>query len=159
EEAIRRGHLNVAAVLERFGATTTSHPTNDEPTYVAAALRGDRAELERLVKVHPEYRRSTAAIFTAARLDRADAVALLLDLGTPIEVEDEQRQRPLHIAGYHDATRVAQLLIDRGAEIDPRETSWSNTPLDGAIWGQHTKFVELLGRYSSDVWSLVFIGQ
>ena len=41
------------------------------------------------------------------REDRADVVAFLLDLGTPIEVEDAQKQRPLHVAAANDAVDVA----------------------------------------------------
>lgn len=63
------------------------------------------------------------------------------------------------MAAYHDAANAAQLLIDRGAEIDPVEKNWSNTPLDAAIYGQHQRVIDLLGRYSRDVWSLTFIGQ
>jgi hypothetical protein len=76
----------------------------------------------------------------------------------PIEVENEQKQRPLHIAAWHDALRVAQLLIDRGAEIDPVESSWSNTPLDFAVYGQLPRMIELLSHHSRDIWNLVFTG-
>jgi len=112
-----------------------------------------------MVGEHPELLRSTGALFGAARRDRADVVELLLDLGTPIDLENGEKERALHIAAYQNAVRVAELLIARGAEIDPVETSWGNTPIDGAIYAQHPAMIELLGRYSSDVWCLVFVAQ
>ena len=62
------------------------------------------------------------------------------------------------IAGYNDSIRVAALLIERGAEIDPVESNWSNTPLDCAVYSQHPRMIELLGRFSRDVWNLTFTG-
>ena len=90
--------------------------------------------------------------------DRADVVAFLLDLGIPIEIEDRHKNRPLHTAAAHDALRVAALLIERGAEIDPVETNWDNTPLDFAVYHQKPRMIELLSRVSRDVWNLTFTG-
>ncbi|MEP6491507.1 MAG: ankyrin repeat domain-containing protein [bacterium] len=158
EEAIRNGRIEIAELLARYGATTGTASLSDEDRFVAAALQLDRQEALKLVANHPEFLRSPKAMFAAASHDRDDAVALLLDLGTPIEVEDDKHQRTLHIAAYNGALHVMRLLIDRGAEIDPVETNWNNTPLDAAIYGQQTAVIDLLGRYTSDVWSLTFIG-
>jgi ankyrin repeat protein len=83
---------------------------------------------------------------------------LLLDLGVSVEIEDPQKQRPLHVAAAHDAVTVAKLLIDRGAELDPYELNYSNTPLDFAVYYEHTRMIELLSRHSRDVWNLTFVG-
>ena len=107
---------------------------------------------------HPEYLHSTKAIFAAARQDRADVVAFLLDLGTPIEVEDAKKQRPLHVAAANDAVRVAGLLIQRGAEVDPYELNYNNTPLDFAVYHDYPRMIELLIPHSRDVWNLTFVG-
>lgn len=159
EMAVRRGALGVASALAKFGAKTGSLEADDEQQFVAAALSMDRPEAERLIRRHPEYLKSTRAIFTASEHDHADVVAMLLDLGMSPNVEDRQQQRPLHMAAYANATRVIQLLIDRGAEIDPVEKNWNNTPLDSAIYSQASQAIEILGRYSRDVWCLTFIGQ
>jgi ankyrin repeat protein len=111
-----------------------------------------------LLAQHPEYLRSPKAIFAAAKRDRADVVEFLLDLGVSIEIEDAQRQRPLHIAAGNDALRVAALLIERGAEIDPVELNWNNTPIDWAVYCEYPRMIELLGRYTRDVGNLAFIG-
>jgi hypothetical protein len=67
--------------------------------------------------------------------------------------------RPLHVAASHDARRVATLLLERGAEIDPRETQWGNTALDFAVHFGLTSMIDLLAPHSRDVWNLVFTGQ
>lgn len=77
---------------------------------------------------------------------------------TSPDVEDAEKQRPLHIAGYGDAVRVGQLLIARGAEIDPREATYGNTPLDCAVYYENQRMTELLAGHSRDIWNLVYIG-
>ncbi|HTE45446.1 MAG TPA: ankyrin repeat domain-containing protein, partial [Gemmatimonadaceae bacterium] len=148
----------IADLLVRHGGMPPSRVPPDENQFVDAAMRLDRPEAERLLALHPEFLRSPKAMFAAAARDRDDVVRLLLDLGTPLEVESAQRERTLHIAAYNDAPRVAQLLIDRGAEIDPVETAWSNTPIDAAIWGQQSRIIDLLGPHTNDVWNLTFLG-
>jgi ankyrin repeat protein len=159
EQAVRLGHLEMAELLAHDGAETRELVLDDEEAYVAAALRLDGTELERLLASHPEFRESTRAIFRAAREDRVDTVALLLDFGTPVEVRDEKEQRPLHAAARENAVRVAELLIARGAEIDPYELSYNNTPLDFAVYADHREMIEVLAPHSRDVWNLVRMGR
>jgi ankyrin repeat protein len=75
-----------------------------------------------------------------------------------VELENENGQRPLHAAAWSDAVGVARLLIERGAEVDPIETEWNNTPMDFAVYGQHHRMIDFLARYTRDIWNLVFIG-
>lgn len=159
EEALRAGHADIAELLAQHGAQRVQIVLDDEEAFVAAALRLDRQQIERLVTTHPEFLRSPKAIFAAAKQDRTDAVALMLDLGTPIEIEDSKKQRPLHVAAYANALEVAKLLIARGAEIDPVELNWNNTPIDFAVYAGHTAMADLLAGYTRDVGNLVFLGK
>jgi ankyrin repeat protein len=159
EHTVRLGHAEMAELLVRYGAQRQEVVLDDEDRYVAACLGLNREEAGRFLSRHPEYLQSTKAIFAAAEKDRADVVAFLLDLGTPIEVEDSKKQRPLHVAAASDAVKVAELLIERGAELDPYELNYSNTPLDFAAYFEHGRMIELLTRYSRDVWNLVPLGQ
>jgi ankyrin repeat protein len=158
-EASRRGFREMAELLLRYGAVPASEPLTTEEEYVAACLRMDREAVRTMLREHSELLASPAAIFAAAGQDRADVVEFLLDLGTPIEVEDAQKQRPLHIAAQSNAVRTAQLLIDRGAEIDARESQWGGTALGNAHWGARREAIDLLSRYSRDVWELVPLGK
>jgi len=103
---------------------------------------------------------SPKAMIVAVMRDRADVVELLLDLGMSPDIEDpeEGKQRPLHVAAYHDSLAIAKLLVARGAQIDPREARYESTPLWGAVWGQQQRMIDFLSPLSSDVWALAFVG-
>ena len=158
EYAMRRGQEAFAQLLARYGATPTETPIDPEGAFVTACLRFDRPGVARLLADHPDLLQSPDAIFAAIKHDRADIVAWLLDLGTSIEIEDQRQQRPLHVAAANGAVRVAELLIARGAEIDPIESGWKNTPIDFAVYHDHPPMIDLLSRHTRDMGNLVFLG-
>jgi ankyrin repeat protein len=55
--------------------------------------------------------------------------------------------------------KSAQLLIDRGADVDWREEAHQAIPLGVASWAGQRRMVELLGRYSRDVWEVTYTGR
>jgi len=158
ELALRHGFTEMADLLLRHGAVPSGYVPDERARFVQACLRLDRVAVGRALSDHPELRQSTDAIFEAARRDRADVIALLLDLGMSPDVVTSTNERALHNAAYHDALAAAAILIERGAEIDPVESEWSNTPLGSAVYAQHTRMIEFLGRYSRDIWELTFVG-
>jgi ankyrin repeat protein len=158
EFAMRQGRTEIAELLARHGAPRIEIALDEEEQYVAAGLRLDRDAVQRALAQHPEYLQSTKAMFAAAKRDRADVVAFLLELGTPLEVRDDKNQRALHVAAANDAVNVAKLLIERGAQIDPYELNYSNTPLDFAAWNEYGRMTDLLRPHSKDVWNLTTIG-
>src|SRR4029079_9224605 len=115
----------------RHGAKRTGTPPEGLDAFVAASLALNLDAMRSLVAEHPEYLANPRAIRKAIESDRVDVAKALLDLGMSPDVSDgtEGNSRPLHAAAYHGATRVAQLLIDRGAEIDFRESSYDAIPL------------------------------
>ena len=153
------GFTDAAALLVRYGAMPEQREPDAESDFLAACLHTNKPAADAILAAHPELLTRPRALHQAARLDRPDVVAFLLDLGAPIEVEDAKRMRPLHVAAWHDARNVATLLIDRGAEVDPRETEWGNTPLDFAVHFGLTSMIDLLAPHSRDIWNLVFTGQ
>jgi ankyrin repeat protein len=158
EEAVRAGHSEIAELLVRHGAERSAIDKEGLPAFIAACLRLDRSEAKRLLENHPEYLQSSDAFTTAVKKDGEDIAAFLLDLGMPVEIEFDHKQRPLHLAARYDAVDVARLLIRRGAEIDPVESNWNNTPIDFAIYHEHQRMIGLLSRYTRDVGCLTFIG-
>jgi len=158
EFAVCEGHADIAELLVRHGATRVDVAPDDDREFVAACLRLDHEAMTRAVTTHPEYLRSPKAIFKATMQDRADVVAALLDLGVSTEVEDDSHQRPLHVAAFNDALRVATLLIERGAQIDAVVPAWDSTPIGYAIYREHSRLVDVLSRHSRDVGNLVFVG-
>jgi ankyrin repeat protein len=160
EEAQRRGFAEMADLLLRFGAAPSAAPLEGEEAFAAACFSLDRAAAQALIEAHPQHLLAPRPMIMAAELDRADVVGFLLDLGMAPDIEDVEhgRQRPLHAAAYHDSVRVAELLIERGAEIDPRDATHQSTPLWFAVWDHRSRAIELLSRFSRDVRSLTFTG-
>jgi uncharacterized protein len=159
EDALRLGHTEIADLLTRYGARASPSILRtgiEEFTESCFAL--DRERARKFVAEHPEFVLSTTPIFAAAKLDRADVVELLLDLGTSIEIEDEKKQRPLHIAAAHDSIEVAKLLIEQGADLEAVESNWNNTPLDFALYGNLPRMTQLLSDVSNDVFRLTWCG-
>jgi ankyrin repeat protein len=148
----------MAELLVRYGATPSSFIREGVGVFTDVCFRLDEKEARALIEQHPEYLHSTVPIFAAAKRDRADVVALLLDLGTPIELADDSQQRPLHVAAYSNALNVARLLIDRGAEVEPVESTWNNLPLDFALYANLSQMSEFLSRYTKDVFRLAWTG-
>jgi ankyrin repeat protein len=125
---------------------------------IAACLRGDTTAIRDEIAKHPEFLKSHEALFAAAKYNRRDAVELLLDLGTSPNVESRAGERALHIAAYDDAVDVGELLIARGADVDPIGRQYSNTPLGGAMHCQSARMITLLARHSRSAWELGYAG-
>jgi ankyrin repeat protein len=159
EGALLSGNTEMAELLLRYGARTPATPLDGLDAFSAAALRLDAAEVHRLAARHPEYLKAPESMLTAARLDRVDAVRLLLDVGMSPDVATDKGERGLHAAAYANALGAAQLLLDRGAAVDPVNTEWDSTPLGAAAYAQHPRMIELLGRVSRDVWNLASTGK
>jgi ankyrin repeat protein len=158
EAAVRRGCTEIAELLVQHGAPRIAVTPDAIEVFGAAAFRLDRDAVRSELTQHPEYASDPRTMHTAAKRNRADVVELLLDQGVSPDVANKQNERPLHMAAYANALDVARLLIARGAEIDPVESNWNNTPLAAAIYAQHQQMIELLGRYSRDMWELVYSG-
>jgi ankyrin repeat protein len=159
EEAVRNGFSEMAELLARHGATRSEVALEGIEAFSAACFRLDRETAQALLEGHPEYLKSTQTIFAAAKQDRSDVVELLLDFGVSADVHDRENQRALHIAAYDDSIRVGSLLLERGAEVDPVESRWGNTPLDAAVHSDSARMIDLLCRVSRDVWNLSFTGK
>jgi ankyrin repeat protein len=158
EVAVLSGRTEMAELLLRHGATASTPVLEPDEAFIAACMRLDRPAARTILERHPEYRRSHRPMFEAAKRDRPDVIAFLLGLGVPLEIENRQKARALHDAAAHNALRAAAFLIARGAEIDPRETMYNNTPLGWAAHYDHVEMLDFLSRHSRDVWNLAFCG-
>jgi ankyrin repeat protein len=160
QEAISRQHYDVAALLLEFGADPTPLRLTPVEEFTEAVLRLDRSAAERLLEQHPRFRTDARPLFTVVERDRADALALLLDLGVNPDLADASAggRRALHVAAWAGAERAAALLIERGADVDARESMFNAVPLGVAAWAQYPGMVEMLGRHSRSIWELVYSG-
>jgi ankyrin repeat protein len=158
ELALMESLPEMAELLARHGASRVTPALDETERFIDATLRLDREGAHALLVAHPDYLASPAALFEAAKRDRPDALALLLDLGFPLELQDSTGKRALHGAAASGALRAAAFLVERGAEIDPRESSYNGAPIGWAAHGDKKEMVRFLSRYSRDIWALCFNG-
>jgi uncharacterized protein len=154
ELALLNDFPEMAELFAQHGARRSTPNLRDDDQFVRACMRLDRDEAERLLRAHPEYLHSPTAMFHAARRDRLDVLALLLDLGFSVDVQDHTGTRPLHEAAVNNAIASARLLIERGAEVDARESRFNAPPIGWAAHGERTEMVRLLSGYSRAIWIL-----
>ncbi|MFN8574110.1 MAG: ankyrin repeat domain-containing protein [Gemmatimonadaceae bacterium] len=157
ELAVRSGRTSIAADLLRHGATPSEVRLSPEESFTIAVNALDRPRAAALAAQHPEVLKSTTALFEAAQRDRVDIVELLLQLGVSPNVESAEHQRALHEAAFANSLKVAQLLIDHGAEIDV-VGQWGGSPLGAASHSSRKEMLDLLAPHSQDIWELNFAG-
>ena len=158
ELALMEDAADIADLLASYGAAPSAPALDEQERFLQACLRLDRDGARRLSGAHPEYLQSPAAMFEAAKRDRPDVLALLLELGSSLEAQDQTGKRALHEAAAANALHAAKFLVERGVAIDPRESIYNGTPLGWAAHGDHTEVVHFLSRYSRDLWTLCFNG-
>jgi hypothetical protein len=131
--ALAFGYLNTAEALVRRGARVDN--------IAAAAGLGRLTDAARLLATaDPESRHR--AFVLAAQHGHAEIVRLLLDAG-----EDPNRYNPdgnhshstpLHQSALAGHAAVVQLLVERGARLDIKDTIYQGTPLSWAIYAGQT---------------------
>jgi ankyrin repeat protein len=136
--ATAAGRLDLVELLRR-------HRADDQATggdkFLSACLQADRTSAQRQIAEDPGLlARLTdgerAAIVRAAEQGNSAAVALMLDLGFPLETRSgDHGATPLHAAAYSGSANTVRLLLDRGANIEARDTTWNSTPLHWAAIG------------------------
>jgi uncharacterized protein len=156
--SLREQFPEMAALLVRYGAEATLPLLGDEQRFERACFALDREAAQALAAAHPEYLAMPKVLFKAAQQDRPDVLALLADLGMPLDVRDAKNTSALHHAAGGNARRAAAFLLERGVEIDPRETNWGGRPIGWASHGDHAEMIDLLSLHSRSIWPLTFRG-
>jgi uncharacterized protein len=155
-DALLSGHLQMAELLIAHGAPHEALGGHD--AFQAACMRLDRAAAVELSQQHPEFLLHADPMLKAAAQDRADVVALLLELGMSPDVENHSKTRALHAAASSNALRAAMLLIEHGVTIDPIDGMYHSTPLGWAHYFEKAEVRDLLASQSRDVLGLVAMG-
>ena len=132
------GRSDLAALLRRYRARDDA---TDTERFLSACLHADRASARRQLTRDPGLvgrltpaERST--IVHAAETGNTAAVALMLDLGFPIEIRGgDHGGTPLHVAAYSGSAEAVRLLLDRGADLEARDATWDDTPQGWALVG------------------------
>src|SRR4051794_3734329 len=134
--AWRMGRPDLCELLAELGARREGGPIDE---LLGLVFAGDREGARRLAREHPERVEQVRTVYfealhQAAAEGRTGAVAILLDLGVPIDLPGEMGGTPLHHAAWWGHGDVVELLLARGA--DPhRPNAAGATPLAAAAHG------------------------
>jgi ankyrin repeat protein len=150
------GRQDLVDLLVRHGATRPV--LDDRQRFLAAAKQGDARTLRRLAAAHPDFLGDHQAMFATLPEDRTDVAEILLDLGMSPDVGDPMSFRALHYATHWGAVGVAELLIARGAEVDPVERRYNSTPLGHAHYQRRPEMIAAIAPHSRDIRALCFCG-
>jgi ankyrin repeat protein len=139
QQAVRTGQDQVADLLARHGASTALSSADE---FLAACRRADRAAATAVLSADPGLPgrlipEDHRVLTDAADHGHTEAVRLLLDLGFPLGARSEQDDgaTALHLAAAAGSIGTVRLLLERGADIEARDTTWNSTPLEWAIVG------------------------
>jgi ankyrin repeat protein len=148
--AAQEGHKAVVQLLLASGAKIN-----------ARGSYGTALELA-VFNSHPDVanllldKRARLDIFTAAGLGKTKDIERLLRWYKPlINATDSDGQTALHWAAYTGQKAVVDLLLAKGAKVDPHATNScrgrTGTPLHYAAWGGSKGAAELLLAHGADV--------
>ena len=115
----RGGKLGRSALLGRLlSAAREPAPTQSKHLPVSISSSGDRDAAAALAARDPRLLRRAEPMLEAARMGRADVVALLLELGVDVDIWDRTELRGLQAAVMGGSLDVVRLLVEHGASID-----------------------------------------
>ena len=152
----------MAELLARHGAARTELTGAD--AFRAACAQLDEPAARRLLAESPELIAQANALLAGgvASGDLVDVARLLLDIGASPDAAIEGpggRYRALHQAACANSIRVAELLIQSGADVECRDTGNRATPLAWALHVHMDAAIELLTLHTRDVFTLVAGGR
>lgn len=155
EVALSLGHEEMADLLVRHGAAAL--PLEGEAAFQAACMRLDRETAREMAQAHPELLADADPMLVACRAAHTPVVALLLELGVPVDVADESGLRGLQAAIMADSLEIVELLVAHGAEID-RPTKYYGGAMGFAGHFERRKIAGFLAPLSRDIHNLTYLG-
>jgi ankyrin repeat protein len=134
-------------IIEELSAAGAKSELDELYLFYAACMRGDRAEVERMLAREPSLLERAIAerpdqLVRAAEANSLEAVRLLVDLG--FDVDAMNRTAPLHEAAMRGNVEMIRLLLDRGADPNLRDRSFDATPAGWAERHNQTEAAECL---------------
>uniref|UniRef100_A0A671R2J8 Ankyrin-1-like n=1 Tax=Sinocyclocheilus anshuiensis TaxID=1608454 RepID=A0A671R2J8_9TELE len=147
--AAQENHLEVVKFLLDNGANQTI-PTEDGFTPLAVALQQGHENVVALLINHgTKGKVRLPALHIAARNDDTRTAAVLLQNDPNPDVLSKTGFTPLHIAAHYENLNVAQLLLNRGADVNfmPKVFKYKLdelTPLHCAARNGHVRIIEIL---------------
>ncbi|XP_046980168.1 poly [ADP-ribose] polymerase tankyrase-1-like [Schistocerca americana] len=121
------------------------------PTAARTTLPPDDSAVSRLRSL-PEKEKNSRLI-QAAKEDAVDELQTLLAAGADVGARDEGKDRwtTLHWAATRGHVKAARCLVEGGADVDARCSSWQETPLHRAAINGHEAVAQLLLEAGAEV--------
>jgi ankyrin repeat protein len=134
-----QGRADLATLLRRYGAADDITGTD---RFLAACQHADQTAIQQQLTQDPGLPgrvtapQQAAAMIHAAKTGNTPAIALMLDLGFPVDARDgDDGATALHAAAYSGNAPAVRLLLDRGADIEARDATWNSTPIEWSAVG------------------------
>ncbi len=125
------GRASAAAALRAAGAVDELTPAD---RFIAACMRGDRAEAMRLRD--PELIEANGAQFLEAGMQ---AVEVMLDCGFAVGTTGNIGETKLHWAAFTGNAEMARLLIARGANLEVHDRSFDAAPIGWCFYASRNQ--------------------
>ncbi|XP_045803221.1 integrin-linked protein kinase 1 [Trifolium pratense] len=77
-----------------------------------------------------------------------DGIREVLESGVSVNFRDVDGRTALHIAACQGLTHVVELLLEKGADLDPKDR-WGSTPLADAIFYKNNDVIKLLENHGA----------
>ncbi len=138
--ALETGQRSTLEIFREHGAAMPEISTRQ--AFLGACMSADREGAESALRAQPDLLDSLTEtekllLGEAATENRAQAVALMLDLGFDITFKGSREwgATPLHLAAWHGQADAALVLLERGAPMDVK----ANPPEDSEPpgWAAH----------------------
>lgn len=135
--AIRTGNVAVAEFLVNAGADKSRLAPIDD--LIGACLAADETRARAIIAQHPDAMKHPTiedqrAINLAVEEEREASVKLMAALGWDLTTEGEWGGTPLHWAAWNARPQMVRLLIDLGAPVNKRDSTYGSSPI---AWTAH----------------------
>ena len=148
-QAIRNGHVNIAALLLDSGASIQTRDNSGRTALFEALstpdVRGAALLLKNGIDISCHDFMGDTVLHEAARRGTFEHALLFINQGIEIVVANKEGLTPLHLAARHGCYEVANLLIRKGSGVSLRGSK-GQTPLMYAASAGHTQLCDMLLR-------------
>ncbi len=89
-------------------------------------------------------------LWKAARVGDATRVVEILDSGIEVDAKTNYQATALAFAAERGHLEVVKLLVERGADVNNRDTFYNASPLSWAVMGPHPEVVAFLKEHNAE---------